>query len=70
MDLIGSREQQLVFLNIHWGGKYRFSAPAAPDGRWTATAKFGGGDQLAGQSAGELLDLVRSHYRGSVAARG
>jgi hypothetical protein len=70
MELIGSREQQLVFLNIHWGGKYRFSAPAAPEGAWTATARFGGGDELAGRSAGELLDRVRSHYRGGAAGRG
>jgi hypothetical protein len=70
MELIGSREQQLVFLNVHWGGKYRFSAPSAPDGRWTATARFGRGDQVVGQSAGELLDRVRGHYRGSMAASG
>ena len=61
--LIGSREQQLVFLNIHWGVQYSFAAPAAPGGPWTATARFGPGDRLNGESAGELLERVRHHYR-------
>jgi hypothetical protein len=61
--LIGSREQQLVFLNIHWGVQYAFAAPAVPGGSWTATARFGQGDLLNGESAGELLERVRHHYR-------
>lgn len=63
--LIGSRQQQLVFLNIHWGRKYEFAAPALPDGHWTATARFGEGDRLRGDSAGQLLEQVRYHYRSS-----
>lgn len=61
--LVGSREQQLVFLNMHWGGQYSFAAPAAPDGVWTATARFGLGDRLNGESAVDLLEQVRHHYR-------
>jgi hypothetical protein len=61
--LVGSREQQLVFLNMHWGGQYHFAAPAAPNGLWTATARFGPGDLLNGESAGDLLEQVRHHYR-------
>lgn len=63
--LVGSREQQLVFLNMHWGGQYSFAAPAAPDDLWTATARFGHGDRLNGESAGDLLERVRYHYRAS-----
>lgn len=66
--LIGSREQQLVFLNIHWGVQYAFALPAAPDGQWTATARFGPGDRLNGDSAGELLEQVRHHYQASVSS--
>lgn len=61
--LVGSHEQQLVFLNMHWGGQYSFAAPAAPDGLWTATARFGPCDLLNGASAGDLLEQVRHHYR-------
>jgi hypothetical protein len=63
LDLIGSRLQQLVFLNTHWGGRYSFSAPTGPDGRWTARARFGPGDEVDGLSAAELLERVRLHYR-------
>jgi hypothetical protein len=63
--LVGSREQQLVFLNMHWGGQYSFAAPAAPNGLWTATARFGLCDRLDGDSAGDLLEQVRHHYRAS-----
>jgi hypothetical protein len=61
--LVGSREQQLVFLNTHWGGQYSFAAPASPGGLWTATARFGPGDRLDGPSAVDLLEQVRDHYR-------
>lgn len=63
--LVGSREQQLVFLNTHWGGQYAFAAPPAPEGLWTAEAKFGPGERLNGESAGDLLEQVRHHYRTS-----
>jgi hypothetical protein len=62
-ELTGTREQLLVFLNIHWGRSYRFSAPETPSGQWTATARFGGHEQLRRGSAGELLAEVRVHYR-------
>jgi hypothetical protein len=63
MKLVGSREQLLVFLNTHWGGKYLFSAPQQPGGDWAATALFGPQDQLQAESAGGLLEQVRWHYR-------
>jgi len=62
-ELPGTPVQQLVFLNIYWGGQYEFAAPQARGGRWTATAKFGQHDQLEGSSAGVLLEKVRGHYR-------
>jgi hypothetical protein len=63
MELVGSREQQLVFLITHWGGKYLFSAPRQPGGEWAATAKFGPPDRLQAESARDLLEQVRWHYQ-------
>lgn len=61
MELTGTVEQQLVFLNLHWGRKYTFTAPA-PGGDWTGRARFGKQDELLAESAGELLLAVRRHY--------
>jgi hypothetical protein len=63
MELGGTDQQQLVFLNTHWGSKYSFAAPGAPGGRWTATAKFGEHDRIQEWTATELLEEVRDHYR-------
>jgi hypothetical protein len=63
MELVGSRHQQLVFLNTHWGRKYSFRIPAQPGGQWTATARFGRREQLQAETAGVLLERVRHHYR-------
>jgi hypothetical protein len=41
MQLTGTPEQQLVFLNMHWGRMYEFTAPDRAGGPWTAQAKFG-----------------------------
>jgi hypothetical protein len=68
MGLSGTVQQQLVFLNTHWGAKYSFTAPAEPGGRWTAVARFGEYDQLAAESAAELLELVRGHYQANKGA--
>jgi hypothetical protein len=65
VELRGTPQQQLVFLNTHWGSKYTFAAPAEPGSPWTATATFGEHDELHGSSAAELLDQVRGHYRAS-----
>jgi hypothetical protein len=65
VGLSGTAEQQLVFLNTHWGRKYSFAAPAKPGGQWTAVARFGQHDQIAAESATELLALVRDHYQAS-----
>jgi hypothetical protein len=61
-ELIGTRQQQLVFLNTHWGRYYVFSAPRAPDDQWTATARFGRRQEIQRWSAGQLLAEVRRHY--------
>jgi hypothetical protein len=63
MGSSGTAEQQLVFLNTHWGSRYSFTAPAKPGGRWMAVARFGQHDQMDAQSAAELLVLVRDHYQ-------
>jgi hypothetical protein len=70
VELSGTVEQQLVFLNTHWGRKYSFTAPAKPGGRWAAVATFGQHDQIAADSATELLALVRDHYQASKPAGG
>jgi hypothetical protein len=62
VELQGTCQQKLVFLNMHWGSKYAFAVPQAPGGRWTATAKFGQRDQVQGFSAAELLEEVHDHY--------
>jgi hypothetical protein len=58
MSLSGTVQQQLMFLNTHWGSKYSFAAPAKPGSRWTAAARFGQHDHLAAESAAELLGLA------------
>jgi hypothetical protein len=70
MGLSGTLQQQLVFLNTHWGTKYSFTAPAKLGGQWTAVARFGQHDQLAAESAAELLELVRGHYQANKPAGG
>jgi hypothetical protein len=62
-ELRGTHQQQVVFLNTHWGSKYTFAAPEAPGARWTATATFGQHDQIQAFSAAELLEEVRDHYQ-------
>jgi hypothetical protein len=62
MELAGTAEQQLVFLNMHWGRVYAFSAPEGPGAPWTAQAKFGDRDEMQASSATELLSSVRKHY--------
>jgi hypothetical protein len=62
-DLGGTPEQQLIFLNLHWGRQYTFSPPDAPGRQWTATAMFGKLDRLQAPTATELLEAVRAHYQ-------
>jgi hypothetical protein len=63
VELRGTVQQQLVFLNTHWGSKYSFAAPAKPRGRWTAAAEFGQHEELTGETAAELLERIRTHYQ-------
>jgi hypothetical protein len=63
VDLRGTVQQQLVFLNTHWGSKYSFTAPANPRGKWTAAAIFGQHEELTGETAAELLERVHAHYQ-------
>jgi hypothetical protein len=63
MELGGTSQRQLVFLNTHWGSKYSFAPPEAPGGQWTATAKFGRYDQIQEWSAAQLLEEIRDHYK-------
>jgi hypothetical protein len=65
MDIRGTPEQQLVFLNTHWGRRYEFAAPGSPGRPWVATDKFGDHNRLEAASAPELLEAVRSHYQGN-----
>jgi hypothetical protein len=62
MELAGTRKQQLVFLNMHWGRMYEFTAPDQACVPWTAQAKFGDQDELQAKSATEMLHVVRTHY--------
>jgi hypothetical protein len=63
MKLGGTKQQQLVFLNTHWGSKYLFAAPEEPGAQWTATAKFGRHDQIQEWSAADLLEQIHGHYQ-------
>jgi hypothetical protein len=63
LELRGTTDQQLIYLNTHWGGQYAFAPPPKPWDEWTATAKFGRCDQLHAQTAAELLGEVRAHYQ-------
>lgn len=60
--LRGTAEQQLIFLNTHWGRMYEFAAPASAGADWVARAKFGELDKLQAESAAELLQEIRAHY--------
>jgi hypothetical protein len=63
LELRGTTDQQLIYLNTHWGRQYDFEPPSAPWGEWTATAKFGSCTRLQAQTAAELLEEVRAHYQ-------
>jgi hypothetical protein len=65
LELRGTTDQQLIYLNMHWGRQYAFVPPPMPWGEWTATAKFGCRTQLQAQTAAELLEEVRAHYQAS-----
>jgi hypothetical protein len=54
-DLEGTPEQQFIFLNLHWGRMYVFTASAVGSTTWTAQARFGEHDELQAESGGELL---------------
>jgi hypothetical protein len=62
MHLGGTKEQQLIFLNTHWGSRYTFTPPDTPAGKWTAVASFGQRDKLQEESATDLLHALRQHY--------
>jgi hypothetical protein len=64
-ELGGTVEQQFIYLNTHWGRRYAFASPQEPGGQWTATAKFGGHDQIQAPTAKELLEAARAHYQAS-----
>lgn len=63
MELRGTTNQQLIYLNTHWGRLYAFEPPPTPCDEWAATAKFGSFTQLQAQTAAELLEEVRAHYQ-------
>jgi hypothetical protein len=56
--LWGTDQQQLIFLNTHWGSTYAFALPRTAGGPWTATAKSGQHDQIEAPSAGQLLEEI------------
>jgi hypothetical protein len=70
MELTGTTEQQLIFLNVYWGRMYAFTAPNGAGGPSTAQAKFGNQDELRADSATEMLLGVRRHYSASKLPRG
>jgi len=63
LELRGTADQQLIYLNTHWGRQYAFEPPQTLESEWTATAKFGGYAVLQAQTAAELLEEVRAHYQ-------
>jgi hypothetical protein len=69
MNIHGTADQQLIYLNTHWGRRYRFEAPSGPGGQWTATDKFGKRETLQAPSAAGLLEEVRRHYQATYPLR-
>ena len=65
VELGGTAEQQLIYLNTHWGRRYDFAPPQKARGPWTATARFGGHDRLQAPTPVALLEEVRAHYQAS-----
>jgi hypothetical protein len=63
MNIHGTAEQQLIYLNTHWGRRYRFEAPPDPGGQWAATDKYGQHETLQAPSAAGLLEVIRRHYQ-------
>lgn len=63
MDIHGTTDQQIIYLNTHWGRRYKFEAPPGPGKNWSATDKFGKHDRLQAPSAVALLEVVRHHYQ-------
>jgi hypothetical protein len=63
MDINGTTDQQIIYLNAHWGRRYRFEVPPGPGGHWAATDKFGDHDTLEAPSAAGLLEAVRRHHQ-------
>ena len=63
MDIAGTPEQALVYLNTHRGTRYSFALPETPSGNWTATARFGDHDRLQARSPATLLETVRARYQ-------
>jgi hypothetical protein len=62
MQLERTSEQQLIFLNTHWGRRYTFTA-LKPSGKWLATPNFGQHNRLEESSATELLLAVATLVR-------
>jgi hypothetical protein len=62
MDIRGTPDQQLIYLNTHWGRRYGFTAPDGPGMAWMATDKLGDHEKLEAVSATELMEAVRRHY--------
>lgn len=63
MEITGTPQQALVYLNTHWGRQYSFVQPETPGANWTATAKFGAHDRLQAPTPATLLATVRTHYQ-------
>jgi hypothetical protein len=62
VGISGTPDQQLIYLNTHWGRRYEFTAPDRPGVAWMATGRFGDHEKLEAASAQELLEAVRRHY--------
>ena len=62
-ELAGTAEQQLIYLNTHWGRSYSFTVPGRPDDTWKAKARFGAKYELEDPSPVGLLAKVREHYQ-------
>ena len=61
-ELGGTVEQQLIYLQTHWGRRYEFASAQAPGGKWAATARFDDRDRIQAPTSTELLEEVRAHY--------
>jgi hypothetical protein len=50
MHLGGTKEQQLIFLNTHWGSRYTFTPPDTPAGVKVSSVQWNPDSSMSGEA--------------------